>query len=211
MSEQSRIDEAAALGVEFCGFVFHEPSPRNVTPLKASLLDTHGMKRVGVFVHQSVEEIRAVVRQAGLDCVQLHGGQSAEFAGAFPAKSVVRVLWPARYASRDALERDIEAFAGTCGIVSAGCGHGQRPGTGLAFSARAFVPSPVVSFRRTFAAERGTGAEGLFARRAGLQFETGIFPGCEERGENGGSRGRGSRMGVLSGAERRRRDKRKKR
>ena len=31
MSEQRLIDEAAALGVEFCGFVFYEPSPRNVS------------------------------------------------------------------------------------------------------------------------------------------------------------------------------------
>ena len=50
MSEQSLIDEAAALGVEFCGFVFYEPSPRNVSPRLVASLDTHGIKRVGVFV-----------------------------------------------------------------------------------------------------------------------------------------------------------------
>lgn len=128
MSEQRCISEAAALGVEFCGFVFHAPSPRNVTPGLVASLDTHGMKRVGVFVHQSVDEIRDIVREAGLDFIQLHGGQSAEFAACFPAEKVIRVLWPSKYASLDALRQDIEAFAGTCGLylLDAGMGSGRE-------------------------------------------------------------------------------------
>lgn len=128
MSSQPVIDEAAALGVEFCGFVFHGPSPRNVTPRQVAALDTHGMKRVGVFVTQSAEEIRNIVREAGLDYIQLHGGQSAAFAGNFPAERVIRVLWPARYASRAALEQDIAAFAGSCGLylLDAGMGSGRE-------------------------------------------------------------------------------------
>ena len=113
MSSQRAVDVAAELGVEFCGFVFHEASPRNVTPHQVSALDTHGMKRVGVFVRQSAEEIRDIVRLARLDYVQLHGAQSAEFARAFPAESVIRVLWPAGCASRKELEENIAAFAGT--------------------------------------------------------------------------------------------------
>ena len=64
MSEQRRIDEAASLGVDFCGFVFHEKRPRNVTPSQVSLLDTHGMKRVGVFVNQRADEMREIIRIA---------------------------------------------------------------------------------------------------------------------------------------------------
>lgn len=128
MSDQRRIDEAAALGVEFCGFVFHEKSPRNVTPQQVSLLDTHGMKRVGVFVNQSAEEIRSIVRLAGLDYVQLHGERSAAAAEAFPAERVIRVLWPSHYATRQALEKDIASFAGTCGLylLDAGMGSGRE-------------------------------------------------------------------------------------
>ena len=127
MSEQRAVDLAAALGVEFCGFVFHAPSPRNVTARQAAALDTHGMKRVGVFVTQSAEEIGRIVREAGLDYIQLHGGQSAAFAGNFPAERVIRVLWPSRCATRQELERDIAAFAGTCGayLLDAGMGSGR--------------------------------------------------------------------------------------
>lgn len=128
MSSQRAVDAAAALGVEFCGFVFHETSPRNVTPHQAAALDTHGMKRVGVFVRQSAEEIRDIVRLARLDYVQLHGAQSADFARAFPAESVIRVLWPAGCASRKELEENIAAFAGTCGcyLLDAGMGSGRE-------------------------------------------------------------------------------------
>lgn len=128
MSDQRIIDEAAALGVEFCGFVFHEPSPRHVTPRLAASFDTHGMKRVGVFVRQSAEEIQRIVREAGLDMIQLHGGQGAAFAEHFPAEKVIRVLWPAKYDSPDALERDIAAFAGSCGmyLLDAGMGSGRE-------------------------------------------------------------------------------------
>lgn len=128
MSEQRVMDEAAALGVEFCGFVFHAPSPRNVTAVHAAALDTHGMKRVGVFVRQSVDEIRETVRSAGLDFIQLHGHQSAAFAAHFPAEKVIRVLWPDEYAVAKTLQRDIDAFAGTCGmyLLDAGMGSGRE-------------------------------------------------------------------------------------
>ena len=90
------------------------------------MLNTHTMKRVGVFVHQSAEEILSIVRTARLDYVQLHGSQSIDFARAFPAKNVIRVLWPAKYASIEALEADIAAFAETCGwyLLDAGLGSG---------------------------------------------------------------------------------------
>ena len=128
MSEQKLIDEAAALGVEMCGFVFYEPSPRNVTASEVAALDTHGMKRTGVFVRQSAGEVRDIVREAGLDLIQLHGGQSAEFAAHFPAEKVIRVLWPGNHASTAELQRAIDTFAGTCGLylLDAGMGSGRQ-------------------------------------------------------------------------------------
>jgi phosphoribosylanthranilate isomerase len=127
MSEQKLIDHAAALGAAMCGFIFYPPSPRNVSPEQAAGLETHGMKRVGVFVGQSVEEIHAIVREARLDFIQLHGGQSAEFASEFPAEKVIRVLWPKKYGTLEALQADIDAFAPSCGmyLLDAGMGSGM--------------------------------------------------------------------------------------
>lgn len=127
MSEQSAIDLAASLGADMCGFVFHPSSPRCISPAQTAGLDTHGMARVGVFVEQSAEEIAAIMRGARLDYIQLHGGQSAEFASIFPAKKVIRVLFPARYASREKLQAAIDSFASTCGmyLLDAGMGGGK--------------------------------------------------------------------------------------
>lgn len=127
MSEQKLIDQAAELGTDMCGFIFHPASPRNVSPAQAASLDTHGMKRVGVFVHQGVEEIEAIVREAKLDLIQLHGGQSSEFAAHLPAEKVIRVLWPNRYGSQEELQKDIDTFAPTCGmyLLDAGMGSGM--------------------------------------------------------------------------------------
>ena len=74
------------------------------------------MKRVGVFVRQSAEETERIASEAGLDFVQLHGGQSAAFAGRFPAgKGDPRAL-AGEYSSVQALQQDIDAFADTCGM-----------------------------------------------------------------------------------------------
>ena len=126
MSEQSLIDKAAELGADMCGFIFHPASPRNVSSAQVASLETHGMKRVGVFVKHSVEEIEAIVREARLDLIQLHGGQSAEFAAHFPAEKVIRVLWPNMYESQEELQADIDAFAPMSGmyLLDAGMGSG---------------------------------------------------------------------------------------
>lgn len=127
MREQKLIDRIAELGADMCGFIFYPPSPRNVSPEEAARLETHGMKRVGVFVEQSVEEIAAIAHEARLDFIQLHGGQSAEFASNFPAEKVIRVLWPKKCGTLEALQADIDAFAPTCGmyLLDAGMGSGM--------------------------------------------------------------------------------------
>ena len=66
---------AAALGVDYLGFIFEPSSPRAVTPgwaraTRAAL--PRSVTVVGVFVHQTVGAIRSVVDDVGLDVVQLH-------------------------------------------------------------------------------------------------------------------------------------------
>ena len=66
---------AEAAGVDYLGFIFHQKSPRNVTPEQARTI-VRGLsgraRRVGVFVSQTAAEIAAVCRAAGLQVVQLH-------------------------------------------------------------------------------------------------------------------------------------------
>ncbi|MEO6911061.1 MAG: phosphoribosylanthranilate isomerase [Edaphobacter sp.] len=66
---------AAELGADAVGFVF-APSVRRVTAKDVARITPHlpeNVERVGVFDSGYADEITAVVREAGLNAVQLHG------------------------------------------------------------------------------------------------------------------------------------------
>lgn len=67
---------AAEMGADAVGFVF-APSRRRVTAKDVAQITPHlpaNVERIGVFDSLYAEEIAAVVREAGLTAVQLHGG-----------------------------------------------------------------------------------------------------------------------------------------
>ncbi len=77
---------SVAAGADALGFIF-APSPRRITPEQAREIAAQlpeKIERVGVFVNESPELIRATVEQVGLTAVQLHGEETPEFlAGLF--------------------------------------------------------------------------------------------------------------------------------
>lgn len=69
-------------GANYLGFIFAE-SKRKVTPMQAREIITNlkgNVKKVGVFVNESIEEISRIADYVGLDIIQLHGTESQEFA-----------------------------------------------------------------------------------------------------------------------------------
>lgn len=75
------VDLACVFGADYVGFNFAAASPRRVTLDSARDLagaTRPGVVRVGVFVHESIEEIRAAIEAARLDLVQIHRPLSAE-------------------------------------------------------------------------------------------------------------------------------------
>jgi phosphoribosylanthranilate isomerase len=69
---------AVALGADALGFIF-APSPRQITPKKSRAIIRaipSFVKTVGVFVNEAPATIREVMRQCGLDLIQLHGDES---------------------------------------------------------------------------------------------------------------------------------------
>jgi phosphoribosylanthranilate isomerase len=77
---------AAKAGADFLGFIFYPKSPRYVTSKRAALVsqairDEFGAQSprfVGVFVSESVEQVRTVLETVGLDLAQLHGHETPE-------------------------------------------------------------------------------------------------------------------------------------
>jgi len=80
------INQAAALqamGVHYIGFIFYPSSKRYVLD-KLSLaalanFKPAGVKKVGVFVNEPLEQLLETVEAAGLDLVQLHGDESPDY------------------------------------------------------------------------------------------------------------------------------------
>jgi phosphoribosylanthranilate isomerase len=77
---------AVAAGADALGFVFYAPSPRHVTPERAALLMAHVpafVTKVGLFVNESAQAVRAVLAQTPLDLLQFHGDEDAAYCSQF--------------------------------------------------------------------------------------------------------------------------------
>lgn len=75
LKNSSAIEAAVTAGAEYLGFVFAE-SPRRVRPEKVSELTKNlpkEIKKVGVFVSPTREEVEEIMETAGLDLIQIHG------------------------------------------------------------------------------------------------------------------------------------------
>src|SRR5208337_1257848 len=104
----TNLDDALAAsdaGANALGFVFYPKSPRCVTLERATSIVARvpqGMEKVGVFVNETVDNVRDAVKQVGLTAVQLHGDESTEFSRALfqglasgSARPTIFRAWPA--------------------------------------------------------------------------------------------------------------------
>lgn len=77
MKFPENILEISQLQPEFLGFIFYDKSPRNFEGEIPEL--PKEIKKVGVFVNASSEEILQKIKKHKLDFIQLHGNESAQF------------------------------------------------------------------------------------------------------------------------------------
>lgn len=79
---KENIDLLAQLNVEMIGLNFYPPSARYIDPVIGidhfSILPKE-MKRVGVFVNESLENINEIASKYNLDYIQLHGDEDVNF------------------------------------------------------------------------------------------------------------------------------------
>lgn len=90
----TRVDDAvvcAASGVDLLGLNFHPPSPRCLEASQARRVADAVRGRlqlVGVFVNHSVAQVAAIDRLVGLDLLQFHGDEPAEWVAAFGERAL---------------------------------------------------------------------------------------------------------------------------
>ena len=77
MREADNIREVEALGIDLMGFIFWPKSKRYVAEPPQYLPSQ--VKKVGVFVDASLEDIRQHIQDYQLDIIQLHGHETPDF------------------------------------------------------------------------------------------------------------------------------------
>ncbi|WP_339888989.1 phosphoribosylanthranilate isomerase [uncultured Flavobacterium sp.] len=78
MKYSENIQEIATLKPDYLGFIFWDKSSRKFDLKELPKLDSN-VKKVGVFVDTSLEEIQTKIKTFQLDAIQLHGNESVEF------------------------------------------------------------------------------------------------------------------------------------
>jgi len=98
MKVPSNIAEVAALKPDYMGFIFYEKSKRYIGGLSPEYIQAlpAPIKKTGVFVDATVEEVIARVEEYGLDAVQLHGaetpGSFKEIKDSLPALEIIKAF-----------------------------------------------------------------------------------------------------------------------
>jgi phosphoribosylanthranilate isomerase len=131
LTRREDVDLACALGAAYVGFNFASVSPRRVSLQKAHDLSRAappGVARVGVFVHETREEILAAIEAAGLDLVQIHRPLSPDDVHGMP-RPVIAVE---RVSDRGVEHAPAELLA-RCRSVLLDTAGARPGGTGIAF------------------------------------------------------------------------------
>lgn len=77
MKYEDNIRAIAELQPDYLGFIFYEKSKRNFVGTIPQL--PKGIKKTGVFVNSSVDEVADKIQIHGLTAVQLHGDESMDY------------------------------------------------------------------------------------------------------------------------------------
>lgn len=106
--------ELASLGIDYCGFIFYEGSPRYVAD-KISGKDARALsgkiKKTGVFVNAQAKDILRLAEEYELDLVQLHGDEPPEFCTGLGR--TVPVMKAFRIAEDFDMEKELKPYAGS--------------------------------------------------------------------------------------------------
>ncbi|WFB34698.1 phosphoribosylanthranilate isomerase [Kiritimatiellota bacterium B12222] len=128
LAQADDVEATLALQPDAVGFIFWSKSPRAVSPEQVNMwtqgLVPEGTRKVGVFVDASVDEVNRTAEIAGLDVVQLHGQENADF-----IHQVDRSVWKALHLDRlpaDLADLEVEALLIDSGTVEMPGGTGKQ-------------------------------------------------------------------------------------
>ncbi|HAW50553.1 TPA: N-(5'-phosphoribosyl)anthranilate isomerase [bacterium] len=86
LKEKEDVDTAISFGIDALGFIFYKNSPRYIEPEKVKEIIENiepFITTVGVFVDESLDEVKRTIRFCGISCVQFHGNESPSYCKEF--------------------------------------------------------------------------------------------------------------------------------
>ena len=90
MREAENIREVTKLGIDWLGMIFWPKSKRYVAEPPSYLPSQ--VKKVGVFVDATLEDIRQHIKDYDLDIIQLHGHESPEYVRALDPEILIKAF-----------------------------------------------------------------------------------------------------------------------
>ena len=122
---------AAEAGADAIGFVFYPESPRFIDPGKARAIIARlpaFITSVGVFVDESEDLIRRIIREGGIQVLQFHGSESPILCTRFREKAVKAIRIKDEESIREMQMYDVDTFLLDTMV------EGIRGGTGKTFN-----------------------------------------------------------------------------
>ena len=116
MKYSGNIEELSFLLPDYMGFIFYEKSKRFVENLNPEVLLSipETVKKTGVFVNETREEIEKMIRLYQLQAIQLHGEESPEFCRYFK-ETGLEVIKAISIVTKDDLQKmNNYSFSGCC-------------------------------------------------------------------------------------------------
>ena len=132
MKDHENIMEVAGLQPDFMGFIFYDRSKRYVGKdfiLPDNFPDT--IRRVGVFVNETQEEIQRAGKRLNLNYIQLHGDESPEFCQTLSSDYKIIKAFQIDDAFDFEITKDFEPFCSFFLFDTPGKNYG---GTGITFN-----------------------------------------------------------------------------
>ena len=143
MTQPEQVDELAAIGVTFAGFIFYARSPRYVFRhlTISQLKNEKNINKVGVFVNTPIDEVLHMVDDCRLHMVQLHGDETPKYCEKLA--DYVSVVKAFRLSENDNIEYMTRPFMEVCDMFmfdTMGAGYG---GTGKKFDWNVLKDRPI--------------------------------------------------------------------
>lgn len=124
--------QAESVGADALGFVFYDPSPRNVTKETAAQICASlnpFTTAVGLFVDEEVQVVESIIASTKLQLLQFHGDESRSYCESFQLPYIKAV----RVRHKDDFEAATATYPSALGLLVDTYVSGVAGGTGKAF------------------------------------------------------------------------------